>query len=474
MTRMSHHLACWTVLLAAACAGCGGSPADKAGGGDRAKVTVLELASGDHQRDVGEFIEAVARISGGSLVVRERQRVHPDDPAYDRAIVADLRAGRVAMGKVSARAWDLVGVDTFEPLVAPFAITSVEQQERVLRSPLAREMLAGVERLGLQGIALLPGELRYPVGVSRDAIAPADFRDAVVGIRPSGMADAAFAALGGKADTISREVGFDGLDLAELDTQTLAGADGLVEARSLTANLPLWPRTQTIVMGRAAYDRLTGEQRATLAKAASAALAPASEAIAANSETGAAFLCGRRDFTLLRAAPADVAAIKRGVAPVLARLRTDAGTRAALEAIEEMRAGTDTLRCGNVQAPAQTETAPTPVDATWKADVTREAYFAAKPQTHEDHEANWGPLTMTFRKGRFTIESERSSGHVVRGSYVVRGHQLLMRPEGSLEDGAGETWRYSWSRYRGTLRLRRAASTIMPTALRAVPWTEVR
>jgi hypothetical protein len=138
-----------------------------------------------------------------------------------------------------------------------------------------------------------------------------------------------------------------------------------------------------------------------------------------------------------------------------------------------MRAGTDTLRCGNAPAPAPTETAPTPVDAAWKADVTEDAYFAAKPLTHEDHEANWGPYAMTLRKGRFTIENERWD-HVVRGSYVVRGHRLLMRPEGRLEDGAGETWRYSWSRYRGTLRLRRAATTSMPTALIAVPWTEVR
>ena len=472
MISPSLRLACWTALLAAAAAGCGGSPGDKAGGA-RAKVTVLELASGDHQRDVGEFIEAVARISGGSLVIRERQRVHDGDPEYDSAIVADVRAGRVAIGKVSARAWDLVGVDAFEPLVAPFAITSAEQQERVLRSPLAREMLDSVEGIGLKGIALLPGELRYPVGVSRDAIAPADFRDAAVGVRPSGMADAAFAALGGKAETISREVEFDGLDLAELDTQTLAGADGLAFARSLTANLPLWPRTQTIVMGRAAYERLTGEQRAILAKAAAEALAPASETVAANSETGAAFLCGRRGFTLLRAAPADVAAIKRGVAPVLARLREDAGARAALEAIAGMRAGTDTLRCGNTPAPAPTESVATPVDGTWTADVTEGAYFAAGPGTQEDHQANWGPLTMLLRKGRFTIENERVPGDVMRGSYVVRGDRLLMRPEGPIEHGAGETWRYSWSRYRGTLRLRRAAPTGMPTALRAVPWTAV-
>ncbi len=74
-----------------------------------------------------------------------------------------------------------MGDEDFTPLVTPFAITSLEQQERVLRSPAARNMLRSLGRPGLQGIALLPGELRYPAGVTRDAVRPADFRGATVG-----------------------------------------------------------------------------------------------------------------------------------------------------------------------------------------------------------------------------------------------------------------------------------------------------
>ena len=84
-----------------------------------------------------------------------------------------------------------MGDEDFTPLVTPFAITSLEQQERVLRSPAARNMLRSLGRPGLQGIALLPGELRYPAGVTRDAVRPADFRGATVGIRASGTAEPA-------------------------------------------------------------------------------------------------------------------------------------------------------------------------------------------------------------------------------------------------------------------------------------------
>jgi hypothetical protein len=37
-------------------------------------------------------------------------------------------------------------------------------------------MLRSRGRLGLQGIALLPGELRSPAGVTSDGVRPADFR----------------------------------------------------------------------------------------------------------------------------------------------------------------------------------------------------------------------------------------------------------------------------------------------------------
>jgi TRAP-type C4-dicarboxylate transport system substrate-binding protein len=469
MIRLPLRLACSTALLAAIAAGCGGSPGDKSGAAAREKVTVLELANHDNgPRDVGDFVAAARRLSHGTLDIRIRSGVREEEVDYERAIVDDVRRGRYALGKVGARAWDLVGVDSFAPLVAPFAITSLEQQERVLRSPLAREMLAGVERLGLRGVAILPGDLRYPVGVSRDALAPADFRDAVVGIRPSGVADATFAALGGRAQPVVAGAAYTGLDIVEQDVETLAGAAGLVDARSITANLPLWPRAQTIVMGKAAYEALSDEQRDALARAAVEAIGPATRTIADLDAGALGELCGRDGFQLLEAAPEDVAELRRTAAPVVADLGQDAAGAAAVDAIDAMRAGVDTLRCADPPEPAPVEAAATPVDATWKADVTRKAYFAADPGD-DLNEDNIGPLTLVLRRGQFTIQNARFPGYVTRGSYAVRGDRLVMDP-----DGEPGTWHYRWSRYRGTLRLRRDAPTDMPTNLRAVPWTEVR
>jgi TRAP-type C4-dicarboxylate transport system substrate-binding protein len=458
--------------------GCASSPADKAGGHDNGKVTVLELANGDRGgRDLGPFIDAVRQLSHGSLEIRVRDNAHMRDTGYEQEIAQDVRSGRVAMGKVGARAWDLLGVDDFRPLVAPFVITSMEQQERVLRSPVANRMLEGLRRIGLRGIALLPGELRYPVGVTRDATRPSDFRGAVVGIRPSGMAEQTFATLGGKALGIVPGGNYDGVSIVEQDLQTLAGAPGLDKARSLTANLPLWPRMQTVVMNERAYSRLTTDQRRILAKAATTAIAPTLRQDAKSAAQGLAAICASNSLALVQIAPADAAAIRSAVAPVLDGLRENARAAAALRTIGGVAGGADTVRCPAGQdgrpaaAPPTRETAKTRIDGEWKADVTRAAYYAARPDAHEDNEANWGPLRLTLNRGRFAIENERFPGDIARGTYTVRGDRLLMAPEGTIEQGA-EIWRYRWSRYRDTLQLHRAATTDMPTALRAVPWAK--
>src|SRR5215211_7521307 len=107
MTRLPLRLACATALLAAIAAGCGGSPGDKSGGAAREKVTMLELANHDNgPRDVGAFVAAARRLSHGTLDIRVRSGVHEEEVDYERAIIDDVRAGRYALGKVGARAWD--------------------------------------------------------------------------------------------------------------------------------------------------------------------------------------------------------------------------------------------------------------------------------------------------------------------------------------------------------------------------------
>jgi Bacterial extracellular solute-binding protein, family 7 len=141
-------------LAAAACSGPGG--VDKAGCTRAKPPVVLTLAN--HQQgpdDVQFWIEEVQRRSGGSLRIEVTNRWWDQEVASDEATIADVRAGRVQLAKVAARAYDNVGVDSFQALVAPLLIDNLTLERRVLESYLAGEMLVGISKLGLVGLAML-------------------------------------------------------------------------------------------------------------------------------------------------------------------------------------------------------------------------------------------------------------------------------------------------------------------------------
>jgi TRAP-type C4-dicarboxylate transport system substrate-binding protein len=153
----------FTLLAAVALAAsaCSSSDADKAGGTRTQPPVVLTLA--DHEQgpdQVQAWIEEVQRRSGGSLRIQVTNHWRDQEFAYDKATISDVQAGKVQLAKVSARAYDTVGVDGFQPLVAPLLIDNPTLERRVLESDLAAQMLAGTGKLGLVGLAVLPTDLR--------------------------------------------------------------------------------------------------------------------------------------------------------------------------------------------------------------------------------------------------------------------------------------------------------------------------
>jgi hypothetical protein len=106
-------------------AGCREST-NKAGGASQ-KTVVLTLAN--HEPDnyeIEQWPAAVEKLSRGSLHIDVRNRWRERDSDYEEHTVADLRAGKIDLAKIGARAWDLVGVTSFQALVAPLLVDSYE------------------------------------------------------------------------------------------------------------------------------------------------------------------------------------------------------------------------------------------------------------------------------------------------------------------------------------------------------------
>src|SRR5215208_5012116 len=117
---------------AALLAGCGSST-NKATGARAAKPVVLTLATNNSaDDDIGAWTRAVERLAHGSIRIALRNKWRVDETFSERGTLADVRAGRVDAARIAARAWDTLGVKSFQALQAPLLVDSLALEERVL------------------------------------------------------------------------------------------------------------------------------------------------------------------------------------------------------------------------------------------------------------------------------------------------------------------------------------------------------
>jgi len=460
----------------------GGDDSDKAGGGEGPEPVVLTLANPAQREDLDEFVREVASLSDGSMRIEVEEGWREGEIDFERGTIEDVREGKVDLGSVGARALDLVGTNSLQPILAPFAVDSYALEREVLASPLAAEMLAGVGRAGVIGISLLPGELRKPLGVSGPLVDPADYRGTTIGIRPSELSARTFEALG-VASTQGYQLDGDVSSLDGLETHLtgISGARNDAAAGSVAVNVTLWPRTLAMVMNRDAYEALDDDQREILRAAGRAALDPALADIRAREKEAMGILCKRPGLAIRSATRSQLAALRAAAAPVTRALKRDPATRHAVREIEAMRsevepepapacAPEDGARAG----------AATPVEGLWRMDTTR-AEAAEVVQAADLVPENFGEFLFAFKDGRFAFTTESAGACIwAYGTYSVDDEVVEWR----IEDGGGdspnhalnvpgEVFRYDWSRYRDQLELAPIEGEVSPEPFRVEPWRQL-
>ena len=99
-----------TALIALALVGCQVPASDKAGGAP-APVT-MTLATGDSApAEVAPFVEAVRRLSSGSLTIDVKTAWREGEATYETGLIKDVMAGKADLGVVGVRAFDEEGLD---------------------------------------------------------------------------------------------------------------------------------------------------------------------------------------------------------------------------------------------------------------------------------------------------------------------------------------------------------------------------
>ena len=467
---MRRHLLIALGLSGLLLAGCGAST-NKATGAARAERIVLTLANpnaGDS--GVGEWMRAVERLSHGKIRIglRADWRVH--EAHAERGTLADVRAGRVDLAKISAGAWDTLGVNSLAALQAPLLVDGLELEQRVVSGTIGEQMLDGVRAAGVEPVGLLPGPLRRPLGVSRDLVGASSYRGARIGSRPSAVAAATVETLGGRYEDLAAGAGLAGLDGFDTSLNDIGEFGYDRQARSVTVDVALWPRATTLVMNRAAWRRLSPAQRDVLTRASRDAVAPVMASLRKFDRGGMSSLCTQH-FRLARAGESGLAAWRRAVAPVYHRLESDPGTRNLLAGIQTLKDDTRAERLPACEAVQSTSVAATgPLVGTWRTSATPALLTRAKREVGERVEDNWGDQELALgADGRFRLRASRPGIRELYtsfGTWSVRKDILMVRPEDP--DGIGETWRYRWTLFRGALVMRKL--TEAPTAWTVAPW----
>jgi TRAP-type C4-dicarboxylate transport system substrate-binding protein len=423
---------------------CSGSDADKAGGTRARAPVVLTLAAHDELYAQATFAAAVERLSGGSMRIRIVEDPRDEQSDYERGIVRGVRSGKAQLGLVGARVWDTMGVTSFQALLAPMLVDSLTLERRALESPLAARALDGVERAGVVGVALLPGTLRRPLGFSRALIRPEDYEGTTVGIRPGGVAKATFAALGAEAKgSVPGEVA--GLDGTELDLSTIAINGQDEDKATLTENVVLWPRVQTVFANHAAFGALTLAQRQILRRAGRTALGLELARVERDERSALSDVCRRGRLRFVTASPSDRAALRQAVQPVYDALEQTAQTKRWLGEIAAMRrhtAAEHAPRCVPRRTRAHAEAA---IEGRWKVSWTRKELLAAA-LSPEDVRRLHGATIVDFAHGRFGTAS-----HWMIGSYTVDGDHIRLVFETTVGVLPGRVYELSWSVYRDRL-----------------------
>ncbi|HEY5979952.1 MAG TPA: TRAP transporter substrate-binding protein DctP [Microlunatus sp.] len=437
-----------TALLLVSCAVTG---ADRAGGVP-APVTLRfanTYSNLTYLPQVSAFVDAVPEVSGEDLMIEIHHEWGHFRPGYEAELLHDLAAGETDMAWVGTRAFDLVGVSSFQALTAPMLIDSYALQAAVLGSDLPAAMLSAMDLDGVRGLAVLGGGLRKPFSVDRPWLSAADFRGKSFQTFESRRQIEAVEALGATARTDApagldaglSEGTIDGFE-KQLSTVAVNGTERL--APYVAANVNLWPETLALVINEDRFDSLSATQQGWLQEAATRASQGSLTALSDDSST-LTRLCAD-GLRAGRATPAQLTELRKSFDPLYAGLGTDPVTRRALGEIERLKRGIPDHGAAELPVPegctgrAPVRPSPTPstsgtargtgaaaqaIEGVYRWELTAADAEAAGVQ--EDDRYPWPHLmTMTLADGRWShrVRDARQDADYGGGPYAVRGDVL--------------------------------------------------
>jgi TRAP-type transport system periplasmic protein len=421
---------------------------------------------------VARFADRMQDLSGGRATVR----IASDwgGGGSEARVIQDVAAGKADLGWSGTRAFDTVGVTAFEPLHAPFLVSSYAAEASVVKDAVARDMLAALRPLGLTGLALAADELRMPAAAAKPLLAPSDFRGLRFGTVASRVQSQGLAALGAQPVTIGvpRSPDTDGLGAVETMWWTYAANHQYGFMPFVTGNAALWPRTVAVFANTKRLDDLDPTTRGWLESAAADAQAWSTEHAADLVPAQLAESCSA-GLRVATATPAQLQALRDAAQPAYPRLRRNPALATTLDRIQALVdaaasdpepaiPGSCTYKPGDetrTQAPQRDLTEPgragTLPQGTYRHTVSVDDLLT-HGDSRENAENNGGVYTWTLRAGRWRSVQEpeltnithHPANPVCEGWYDVKGDTAWFTTTSLFPNGdtcAPPSWSARWT-----------------------------
>jgi TRAP-type C4-dicarboxylate transport system substrate-binding protein len=463
--RIAAGVAALTLLLG----GCVAQASDRAGGdaGRTARVLTLAQANDDVPAQLRAWADEVARLSQGTLRIEFKQRWRRGQASAEEGVIKDVAKGKADLAWVGARAFDRVGIPSFQPLLAPMLIDSQALQARIFSDGTTATMAKAIDSPRLVGVGVLPGPLRKMLGVTEPFLRPADFAGQAVGLQDGGVAASTLRALGAQPKGLPSGARLTGVDAYEQQLSSIWGNHYELVAGYVTANLNLWPRPLVLFAGRTVMRSLTARQRTALREAVRSSMSTALRESRSEDADAVPQLC-RAGMTFPVASPADLQQLRDAVEPVYDALRASPQVGAVLNHIQAAKtrlgAPADSLSCPADQATGGTgSSSPDIPDGTYEVTLTDEEASrcpgdagihggvqvlqlrAGQVRQGERLAADGGPLDLgwlgSYRvfRDRFELH-EASTGGVMTALWSFDGRRLTLSDLKNGECGDETVW----------------------------------
>ena len=290
-------LAAVLVIASLGLAACAGQPSVGKSGAVSREVTVIRLQMPDEGDPDGlYFAQDVALRSHGSLKVVVDSSSYPSAlPANEMKLAAALRTGQVGFSYQPARDWAMAGVPGFQALDAPFLVTTAQASEALAASPVAGALLRQLSPLGLVGIGLIPAEPRQFLSTT-PLIAPSAFSGISLRINDDPQTAELVRAIGARpvqgvsSAQVPDLLAHGRIAGVETSPTYILGDSYNYEASYLTS-WAMFPKFETIVASRSAWQALTPAQQTAIRQAAADTVAHARQ-MPAREQQELAGLCG--------------------------------------------------------------------------------------------------------------------------------------------------------------------------------------